>query len=80
MKKLFAIAFNCVNLLLAVGVVHTTLYCLDRESYRSPCPNRSHLKSTNLVPQNQNFSHTVTFTDIEEYFLVCHLSTNRFFA
>lgn len=34
-KKLFAIAFTCVYLLLSVGVVKTTHYCMGRESSSS---------------------------------------------
>ena len=46
MKKLFAIAFTCVYLTLAVGVVQTTHYCMGRvnsstlftfESAKCPC-------------------------------------------
>ena len=46
MKKLFAIAFTCVYLTLAVGVVQTTHYCMGRvkstslysfESVKCPC-------------------------------------------
>ena len=45
-KKLFAIAFTCVYLTLAVGVVHTTHYCMGRvnsstlfsfQSAKCPC-------------------------------------------
>lgn len=46
MRKLFAIAFTCVYLTLAVGVVRTTHYCMGRvkssalfsfESQKCPC-------------------------------------------
>ena len=46
MKKLFAIAFTCVYLTLAVGVVQTTHYCMGRvksstlfsfQSIKCPC-------------------------------------------
>jgi hypothetical protein len=80
MNKLFAIAFMCIYLLLSVGVVKTTHYCMGREkstelfsfeSKKCPC--------SDYMPENGDCckdKHEVLSVDVTQSFTAAFTPVN----
>lgn len=66
MKKLIAIAFTCVYLLLTVGVIKNTHYCMGRISASVP-------GSGEKVVLSHNFSASPKSKNTPEYFILSDL-------
>ena len=60
MKKLIAIAFTCVYLLLTVGVIKNTLYCMGRIDASVP-PSGKQQVSTDAYSESRNSKNTPEF-------------------
>jgi hypothetical protein len=59
-KKLFAIAFTCVYLLLTVGVIKNTHYCMGRIN-KSPQAYEASSNSPDVVESAENFKNNAEF-------------------
>ena len=70
MKKLFAIAFTCVYLLLTVGVINDTHYCTGRIN-SSPGSVQAESSSTDLVNRKLDRNSA-------EFFIINHLYSEAF--